>query len=138
MGGFRFQPVGQLREGIEANHVHAVGDEVRKRIDVVVEALPIAVVGDVFDAADLDAGVLHDALDVGDDLARRLKAFHAQAALRGIDGACGAVQLNAAGGAADVRRAEVEGFAGDVDLDRVNDSGRSAPRRARCVRRARE
>ena len=36
-----------------------------------------------------------------------------------IDGARGAIQFDAAGGAADVRRAQVEGLAGDVNLNRV-------------------
>src|ERR1700729_4080217 len=109
-GGLGFEPVGKLGEGIEADHVHAVGNEVRKRVDVVVEALSVAIVGDVLDATDLDAGVLHDALDIGDDLARRLKAFHAQSALGSVDGARGSIQLDAAGGTADIRRAEVEGL----------------------------
>ena len=64
--------------------------------------------------------MLHDALDVSDDLTRRLIAFHPYAAFRSIDGACGPVQLYAAGGAADIRRAQVESVAGDVDLDRVD------------------
>src|ERR1700733_12842318 len=34
----------------------------------------------------------------------------------------GAIQLDAAGGAADVRRAQVEGLAGDVDFDRIDES----------------
>ena len=118
-GSFRFEPVGQLRKGIEADHVDAVGDKVGECVDVVVEPLAIAIVGDVFHAADLDAGVLHDALDIGDDLARWLVAFHAYAALRRIDRACCAVQVHAAGGAADVCRAQVEGLAGNVDLDGV-------------------
>src|SRR6478752_987217 len=118
-GSFRFEPVSKLGERIKADYVDAVSDEVRERVDVVVEALTVAIVGDVFDAADLDAGVLHDAFDVSNDFARRFEAFHAKSGLWGIDGACSAVELNAAGGAADVRRAEVEGFAGDVDFDGV-------------------
>src|ERR1700744_500810 len=115
-GGFGgLKPVGKLGEGIEADDVDAVRDEVGERIDVVVEALSVAIVRDVFDAANLDACVLHDALDIGDDLTRRLKAFHAQSALGRVDGTRGAIQFDAAGGAADVRRAQVGGLAGDVE-----------------------
>ena len=70
-------------------------------------------------AADLDAGVAHDALDVGDDFGGRLVGFDANAGLRRVDGAGAAVQIDAIGGTADVGGAKIEGLAGDVDFDRV-------------------
>ena len=95
-----------------------VGDEVRERVDVVVVDLAVAIVDEVLDAADVDAGGLHDALDRVDDLGRRRVALDVQAGLGGFEHAGGAERL-AARGLADVRRAEIEGLAGEVDLDGV-------------------
>ena len=52
----RLEPVGQPRERIEAEHARRVGDEVRQRVDVVEVELAVAVVDQVLDAADVDAG----------------------------------------------------------------------------------
>ena len=81
----------------------------------------MAAVGDVFDTADLDAGVLHDGFDVADRVRRGCVGFDGDAGFWGVDGAGAAVQVDAGGGSADVGGAEVEGLAGDVDLDGVEE-----------------
>src|SRR5579862_675814 len=115
----RFQPVDQLDEGIEANDVQPVSDEVRERIYVVVEALPVAIVGNVLDAAKLDAGMAHHAFYIFDHIRRGLISFDADAGLRSIYRACRAIQIYSRCRLADVRRAKIEGLAGNVNFDRI-------------------
>src|SRR6476661_8543454 len=119
--GLLFQIVNQTYEGIEADDLGAVGDEVGEGINVIEVELAITVVNDVLDAADFDIGGLHDALDVVDGFVRRSVAFHANAVLGCINGAGGASKFLSAGGPAYVGRAEIKCFAGEVDLDPVKE-----------------
>src|ERR1700729_2796728 len=73
------QIIHQAREGIDADDARAVGNEVRERVDVVVVELTVAVVNDVFQAADFDLRGAEDLFGVRDYLLRRRKAFEAQA-----------------------------------------------------------
>ena len=63
--------------------------------------------------------VLHEEFDVADGVGGWSVGFDGDAGFGGVDGAGSAGQVCAGGGAADVGGAEVEGFAGDVDLDGV-------------------
>ena len=63
--------------------------------------------------------MLHDGFYVGDGVGGWGVGFDGDAGLGGVDGAGAAVQVCAGCRAADVGGAEVEGFAGDVDLDGV-------------------
>ena len=56
--------VDEVRPRIEADHVPRVGDEVRQRVDVVEVVLAVAIVDEVLDAADVEAGEPRDALDL--------------------------------------------------------------------------
>src|SRR5207244_2650875 len=72
----------QPRERVEPHHARRVGHEVRERVDVVVVPPPVASVDQVLDSADVDVRRPHDALDLGDDLRRRLVALHPEIVLR--------------------------------------------------------
>ena len=117
--GLGHEVVGQPRERVEPDHARRVGDEVGERVDVVVDVPAGSRVDQVLDASHVDAGGGHDALHLGDDLGGRRVALHAQAVLRRVRGAGGALQLFAVHALADVGRAEVEALARGVDADRV-------------------
>src|SRR5262249_36715800 len=104
---------------VKSNHARRIGHEIRKRVDVVIELAAVAVIDDIFNAADLNARPLHDALDIFNDLPRGIAAFHLQAGLRGVHGAGDACQFLAPGALADVRGAQIECLAGGVNADRV-------------------
>src|SRR6266478_2298937 len=70
--------------GIEADDAHRIGYEIRKRVHVIIELPPGAVVDDVLDSANLDAGKFHDALHVFDHLHRWFVAFHFRSAFRRV------------------------------------------------------
>jgi len=63
--------------------------------------------------------VTHDALDIRDDLGWWIVGFDSDAGLGRVNGTGGTVERDAVGGPANVGGAEVEGFAGDVNLDGV-------------------
>jgi hypothetical protein len=77
------------------------------------------VVDHVLDAADVDAGGLHDRLAGANDLWRRGVAFHLEAGLRRVHRAGAPHEFDAISALADVGGAEVERLAGREDLDRV-------------------
>src|ERR1700742_3802339 len=77
--GFGFEPVDEFGEGVEADDAGAVGDEITQGVDVVVVALAVTGVGDVLDAADVDAGVLHEEFDVCDCVGRWIEGFDGDA-----------------------------------------------------------
>ena len=58
-----FQVVDQPLVGVEPDHVDGVGDEVGKGVDIVVQQFAVPVVNNVFDAADVDAGLLNNLFD---------------------------------------------------------------------------
>src|ERR1700691_5614114 len=117
-GDLSFQEVSEIDEGIEADHALRISDKVRKRIDVVVVDLSVAVVDNVLDTADVDAGRGHDALDGFLHVLGRIVALDLQTGLRGFDGA-GILQSFAARGLADVSRAQIESLSAEVNLNGV-------------------
>src|SRR5579859_7720328 len=116
-------PDKKIREAavrIEANDAFGLGDEIGKRVDIVVEKAAGGVVDDVFDAADFHSGELHDALDGGDDFARRLVGFDGETVFRRVNRAAGAAfEFFAASALADVTGAEVVSFSSGADADGV-------------------
>jgi len=69
---------------------------------VVVVTLAIARIGEVLDAADVDAGVTHDALDIRDDLGWWIVGFDSDAGLGRVQWHSGTVERDAVGGPANV------------------------------------
>ena len=67
-------------EGVEADDVRGVGDEVRQGVEVVEVGLAIAGIDEVLDATDVHARRRDDASCVLDHLARRLENLDRQAA----------------------------------------------------------
>ena len=61
--GAFFQVVDQPVVGVEPDHVDGVGDEVGQGVDIIVQQFAVPVVNDIFDAADVDAGLLNDLFD---------------------------------------------------------------------------
>src|SRR5947209_7078894 len=122
-GCLLLEVVGELDEGIEADDIDGVGDEVGEGVDVVVEKRAVAVVDDVLDAADVNAGLLHDAFGGGDDFGGRRVGFDAKSALGGVErtGVADVAELFTVGGLADVAGAEVEGVSSDVHADGVKE-----------------
>src|SRR5207237_3188452 len=114
-----FQKVDEPHKRIKADDLEAVGHKVGERVDIVKIKFAVAIVDDVLNAADFNPRLLHDALDLLNDLVRRCVAFHLQAGLRGVHGARGAGQVLSAGGLADVGGAEIKSFAGEVDFNSV-------------------
>ena len=74
--GFSDQEVGKAAIGVETDNALRIGDEIGECVDVVIEETAGRVVDDVFDPANFDSGEVHDALDGGDDFARRLVGFN--------------------------------------------------------------
>ena len=68
----------------------------------------VAIVDQVLDAADVEAGATRDRFDLFDDLERRLVALDAQPCLRGIDGAGAAHELDSVRRLARVGGTEIE------------------------------
>src|SRR5258708_2776296 len=112
------QVVREILERVEPDDPRSVGDEIREGVDVVVVDVAVAVIDYVLDAADVDAGGPHDALDVLGHFGRRLIAFDLEPSLRGFDDA-GVFQTLSGRGLTDICRAQVKSFAGQVHFDRV-------------------
>src|SRR6185436_7910283 len=120
--GLGLEPAHEPCERVEAHDPLRIGDEVGERVDVVVDVPAGAVVDQVFDAADVDAGGGDDALHLGHDLRRRRVALDLDAGPGCVRRAGGALQLGAVETPADVRRAEVERVAGRVHADAVEEA----------------
>src|SRR5205807_9009681 len=93
--------------------------EIRTRINIVVTRTADALVENVFNTSVFDSGELHDALDVFDDLARRLVALDFHAGFWSIDWTCDARQLFTPRVLANVRWTQVEAFASDMNSNGV-------------------
>src|SRR5579885_2281894 len=52
---FRFQPINQLHKWIKTDNAWPVSNKIRKRIDIVIETVAIAIIRNVLNAAKLDA-----------------------------------------------------------------------------------
>src|SRR6185437_13002402 len=114
-----FQVVDESLERVKAYYLGAVGNEVGQRIDVVKIELAIAIVSDVFNTAHFNVCGGHNSLHRVNDVVRGRVALYAQAGLRRVNGAGGALEFLAAGGLADVGGAEVKRFSRDVDFNAV-------------------
>src|SRR5579859_121144 len=115
------QIIGQPRIGIESDDAFGVGDKVRQRVDVVIEQPSVAIVNYVLDSANLDARVFHDALHILNHLARRSIAFHLQAVFRSVHRTYCSRQFFTLCALADVSGTQIEGFAGGVNLNRIEE-----------------
>src|SRR5262249_21350754 len=113
------QKINQLHMWIETNHARRISDEVRKRIDVVKEQRPIAIVHDVLNSTDVDLCRTNDSLYRSDHFRRWCKRFDSQTRTRCIDRARHSRQFNSVSGLADVSRAKIERVACGEDPDRV-------------------
>ena len=65
-----FEKIDQLDMRIEADDAGGIGHEVRQRVDVVEDGAAVAIVYDVFHAADIDSGRSDDFLNGVDECAR--------------------------------------------------------------------
>ena len=77
--GFGDKEIGEAAVRIETDDALGVGDEIGECVHVVIEKTAGGVVDDVFDAADFDSSEMHDALNGGDDFARRFVSFDGEA-----------------------------------------------------------
>src|SRR5216684_9105031 len=100
-----FQKVDEPHKRIKAYDLRPVSNEVGKGVDVIEIKLAVTIIDDVLDTANFNLRLLHDALDLLNDLIRWGVAFNLQACLRSIDRACSAGQILPASGLADVRGA---------------------------------
>src|SRR5882724_4915292 len=116
-----FQKVDEPHKRIKAYDLRPVSNEVGKGVDVIEIKLAITVIDDVLDSANFNLRLLHDALDLLNDLVRWRVAFNLQACFRSIDRACRACKILAARGLADVRRAEVKRLASEMNFDSIEE-----------------
>jgi hypothetical protein len=109
---------------IEADDARSVRYEIRKGVDIVVNAAPIAIVDHGFDPADVNASRLRDLFASGNDITRRRDGFHAQLALGRLDrtsGSRGASELHAVAGLAGIRRTKIEAARCRINVDRIEE-----------------
>src|SRR5215831_3494517 len=117
---FRDEEVRETPIGVEADDPFGIGDEIGKSVDVVIEEAAARLVRDVFNAADLDAGQMHDALDSFKHFGGRRVGFHVKSIFRGVHRTTRpAFEFFAGGALADVAGAEVVGFSLRANLDGV-------------------
>ena len=106
---------------VESDDIDGVCNKVGEGVDIIVVQFAVAVVNDIFDTADVDAGLLYDGLDGFYDIGRRGISFYFQAILWCVECAGVADQFHTSICLADVCRAEVEGIAGEVYADGVEE-----------------
>ena len=119
-----FEKIDQLFVRIEADHAPSVRYEIRKRVDIVINAAPIAIVDHGFDPADVNASRLRDLFASGNDIMRRCDGFHSQPALRRLDrtsGSRGPSELRAVAGLAGIRRTKIEAASFRINVDRIEE-----------------
>src|SRR5262249_33184304 len=114
-----FQVANQRDKRIEADDLGPFGNKIGKSVDVVEVGLTVAIVDDIFHSAYLNSRGLHDAFHSTYHIVRRAETFHAEPVLGRVHGAGRALQFLAAGGFADVGRAQIKRIAGQMDLDAV-------------------
>src|SRR5215813_5894506 len=102
-----FQVVDQRNKRIETDDLGALGNKVGEGVDVVEVGLAVAIIDDVFHTAHFDPCGLHDAFHGADHIVRRAETLDAQPVLWSVHGAGNALQFLAAGGFADVGRAQI-------------------------------
>src|SRR5262249_45971354 len=90
-----------------------------ERVYIVEVVLPVAVIDEILDAADVEPRTLRDGFDLLDDVSRRLVAFDAKTGLGRVDGAGATYELHAVRRLARVGGTQIERADGRIDLDRV-------------------
>src|SRR6185369_318280 len=111
--------VREPREGIEPEHGRRVGDEVRRRVDVVEVHAAVLAADQVFDPADVDRRLSRESPRLVDDGGRRLVARNLQPGLR-LDRAGAEIGARRAGrNLTDVGGAQVEVGRRAYDSNRV-------------------
>ena len=89
------QMVDESNPGIEAKHVHRIGDEIRKSVHIVEVVPAVAIIDEILDPADIEARMSRDRLDLLDDVRRWCVRFDAKARLRRVQRASAAHELHA-------------------------------------------